>query len=73
MIGHSLIIDFKANGKKTTTATNHLQKAIVIGGIVSFKPLATIKLPDHIKIAKTANIYPILCRLLFWLFFNKRS
>ncbi|GAX61171.1 eukaryotic-type DNA primase, catalytic subunit [Candidatus Scalindua japonica] len=48
---HSTISGFKANGKNTITATVHLQKAKLIGGMLSLRPRAMIKLPDHIAVA----------------------
>lgn len=63
MISHSTISGFNANGKNTTTATTHLQKARLIGGILSLRPRAMIKLPDQIAVAQMAKKYPkIICR-----------
>ena len=67
---HSFIKLFKANGKKTITATTQRQKAKLTGGILSLSPRAMIKLPDQIAVAVTANKYPIKTCLFFILPFN---
>jgi hypothetical protein len=46
---------FNAKGKKTITATTHLQNARLIGGILSFRPRAIIKLPDQRAVATMAK------------------
>lgn len=45
----------KAKGLKAIKAITHLQNANDIGGIVSDKFRATIKLPDHIAVAMSAK------------------
>jgi hypothetical protein len=62
-IAHSTISGFNAKGKNTITATAHLQKARLIGGMLSLRPRAMIKLPDQIAVATRAKKYPnIICR-----------
>jgi hypothetical protein len=55
---HTAINGFKANGRKTSTATIHLQKARLIGGMLSFKPRAIMKFTDQIAFAPMANRLP---------------
>ena len=62
-ISHSTISGFNAKGKNTTTATTHLQKARLIGVMLSLRPRAMIKLPDQRAVAPMAKKYPkIICR-----------
>ena len=44
-----------ASGNRITVATVHLQNAKLIGGMLLFKSLAIIKLPDQIAVATSAN------------------
>jgi len=46
---------FNAKGKNTITATTHLQKLRLIGGMLSFRPRAMIKLPEKIAVAQMAE------------------
>lgn len=55
MMLHSVIRDFKAKGKKAIMATTHLQKARLVGGMVSLRPRAIMKLPDQIAVAARAK------------------
>ncbi len=55
IIGHSCIRFLRAKGVKTIMATNHLKKARVTGGMLSLKPLATMKFPDHRAVAPNAK------------------
>ena len=57
-IPHSTISGLNAKGRNTITATTHLQKARLIGGIPSLRPRAMIKLPDQIAVAPMAKKYP---------------
>jgi len=62
-ISHSTISGFNAKGKNTITATTHLQNARLIGGMLSLRPRAMIKLPDQRAVALMAKKYPkIICR-----------
>ncbi len=47
--------DFNPKGKNTITATTHLQKARLIGGMFSLRPRAMIKFPDQIAVAPMAK------------------
>ena len=55
IIGHSCMRVLMAKGVKTVTATSHRKNARVTGGILSLKPLATIKFPDHKAVAPKAK------------------
>ena len=54
-MSHSAIRGFRAKGKNTMTATTHLQKARLIGGMLSLRQRATMKLPDQRAVAPMAN------------------
>lgn len=47
-----------AKGRMTTVAMNHRKNEIETGEYVAFKSRATIKLPDHIRVANRASKYP---------------
>ena len=53
--GQSFIKLLKAKGVNARKAITHLQNAIDIGGMVSDKFRATIKLPDQIAVAISAK------------------
>ena len=62
-ISHSTTSGFNAKGKNATTAMTHLQNARLIGGMLSLRPRAMIKLPDQIAVAPIAKKWPeITCR-----------
>ena len=54
-MSHSTISGFNAKGRNTMTATTHLQKARLMGGILSLRPRAMIKFPDQIAVAPIAK------------------
>lgn len=55
---NSVLKYFQANGKMIRVADSQRKKASVTGGISFITPLAMMKLPDQISVARTARPIP---------------